>query len=786
MHQRETDSNQPLFNFTDDSFLDTVDPSTNTFVGQFNVGNDVSSDSRVNDVNLVNSRAHRDHRNPPPQPNLIPKDPCFPVDVPWSIYQPPRNDMVPRVQPGPFHIRNNEWNSLATQPTIHVHQEQAEMTYPHVVHSNISHATPHSIISHQDVRERRSAHDIDNVVTNSIPLHPSGFPIANVEAGHHPNPGMFRNTFSEACSVPSRHVAHPVYDSNIVHNTNVRNTNIVRNTNVRNANIVRNTNVRKTNVRNANIVRNPNSRNTNVVRNANVHNTNVVQRVNRQVVGRNRTQGNTRRTNQDITKYIKELPPQGILDENFDKLVGLGEATFKKLLNKVCDGDSPITLPSNPTKTIQLHKNQSKVQACKPEDQTTSKSHDITPQVSDKRSNQQDKQQDSKGSEDGSVPTKGGKRKPRTYAHAVPSQHCHICSRKPTAESPHVCCGNLIYGRCRKTVCKRCFSQFNWDITEAINAAPGSWKCPHCRDECPSRAQCVIYNRTSDRRRQKTLDGRKRKVEAGPSGVNEPASKRQQCGSNAPDPAAKEAGAVDTPGQAQNDGEPVMTRVQTEGTEPTCRTVSQAAETHFLSGTNSSAKTPENVETSVCHDQQQDCTITPIPVSAENMINTLKGSSHIVGTTEQKEMLRNIMENRMETHCGLVESDTDMFPGASPEVDEGGQFWNTPDELSTYSAYGTYSSNQNDVSNNTPSEEKEGMTDATFVHPMLLGVDSSLESDCLVSNMGNETEWDEGVHDILDKQSDIREDCEWISDWLNDDPDVLEGAHEFNHDSFSE
>lgn len=746
MHQKETSSKQEPFNFTDILYLDTNDPSTNTYEGQFNIGN-VSNESRVNDINLVNSHTHRDYRSPSPHPNFVPTDPRFPVfDAPWSIYQPPRNEMVSRVQPRRFEMRNSEWNHPTTQPTtVHVHHKQVETTSPHVVHSNIQRATPHSMISHQAMRERRNVRRINHVARNNVPSQPSGFPILDVEEGHRPAHGMFRDTSPETCSVPSRHVVHPTYDRNVVYNTNA---------------------AHRTNV---------------------VHNTNVVQRINRQVIGRNRfIQGNTRKPNQVPTKYAKDLPPQEILDENFDALLQMGEDCFKELLNKICEDDS-ITPSSSQTKTIQVHNNQSEIQACKPEDQTPSKSHDIIPQVSDKRSNQQDKQQDSKDGED-DVTRKGGKRKPRTYAHAVPSQHCHICSRKPSAESPHVCCGNLMYGRCRKTVCKRCFSQFNWDITEAINAVPGSWKCPHCREECPSRAQCVIYNRTSDRRRKRTLDSRKRKVdEAGPSGVNVPAPKREQCGSNAPDPAAKEARAVDTPGQTQNDGELVTTSVQTEGTEPTCQTISQAGETYFPSGTNSSARTPENVETSVCQDQQRDSTHDPIPVSAENMINTLKSSSHIVGTTEQKEMLRHMMEDRMVSHCGLVESDTDMFPGISPEVDEGGQIWNkAPEELSTNSAYGTYSSNQKVVDNNTSSEEKEGMTDDMFVHPMLFGADSSLESDCLVSTMGNETKWDEGTHDILEKQLDTREDCEWISGWLNDDPDVSDSEHEFNHDSFLE
>lgn len=103
---------------------------------------------------------------------------------------------------------------------------------------------------------------------------------------------------------------------------------------------------------------------------------------------------------------------------------------------------------------------------------------------------------------------KPAKRKPRTYSKAIPSQHCHVCSRRPTVESPHVSCGNLAKGRCRKTVCRKCFLQYGWDMNDAQNSQISGWVCSHCAGECPIRAQCHIYDRTSERRRNKAVSHR--------------------------------------------------------------------------------------------------------------------------------------------------------------------------------------------------------------------------------------------------------------------------------------
>jgi hypothetical protein len=118
---------------------------------------------------------------------------------------------------------------------------------------------------------------------------------------------------------------------------------------------------------------------------------------------------------------------------------------------------------------------------------------------------------DSDNRPNGRVPKTASKRKPRTYSRAIPSQHCHICSRRPTEESPHAACGNLNKGKCRKTICRKCFNQYKWDVEAAKFASVTGWVCPHCQGICPDRAQCHIYDRTSERRRNKTVNHRKSK-----------------------------------------------------------------------------------------------------------------------------------------------------------------------------------------------------------------------------------------------------------------------------------
>lgn len=110
----------------------------------------------------------------------------------------------------------------------------------------------------------------------------------------------------------------------------------------------------------------------------------------------------------------------------------------------------------------------------------------------------------------------GGVRKPSLSAtdgwkgRSTPSRFCHICSR--TAKKVALlACGNLASGACRKVVCEKCFAEYGWDWNRAAAlAARGAWQCTHCRRACPRRAQCAIYRRTNERRREQQQQARAR------------------------------------------------------------------------------------------------------------------------------------------------------------------------------------------------------------------------------------------------------------------------------------
>lgn len=92
----------------------------------------------------------------------------------------------------------------------------------------------------------------------------------------------------------------------------------------------------------------------------------------------------------------------------------------------------------------------------------------------------------------------------------VPSKFCHICLRRKTRVDL-LPCGNLIVdGSCTKVICAKCFEKFKWSWFEAV-AEGSDWTCTHCREECPPRATCHIYNRTNGRRSKRLIQEKLKK-----------------------------------------------------------------------------------------------------------------------------------------------------------------------------------------------------------------------------------------------------------------------------------
>jgi hypothetical protein len=91
------------------------------------------------------------------------------------------------------------------------------------------------------------------------------------------------------------------------------------------------------------------------------------------------------------------------------------------------------------------------------------------------------------------------------------SRFCHVCTRSVNSVSVAYCC-NIAKGSCRKIICSKCAKEYGWqDVLDAI-ASPFiavTWSCVHCREICPSRAQCATYKRINFQRR---LRGKKRKM----------------------------------------------------------------------------------------------------------------------------------------------------------------------------------------------------------------------------------------------------------------------------------
>lgn len=97
-----------------------------------------------------------------------------------------------------------------------------------------------------------------------------------------------------------------------------------------------------------------------------------------------------------------------------------------------------------------------------------------------------------------------------------PSKFCHICVRS-SEQVLLIPCSNVVTSVCRKAVCQKCFHKHGmmaqWDSAVknrsiikqvhegVIDTLPdGVWTCPHCRNSCPSSAQCKIYAKTNRKR----------------------------------------------------------------------------------------------------------------------------------------------------------------------------------------------------------------------------------------------------------------------------------------------
>lgn len=95
------------------------------------------------------------------------------------------------------------------------------------------------------------------------------------------------------------------------------------------------------------------------------------------------------------------------------------------------------------------------------------------------------------------------RRRSRTYAEPRQARQCHICARRVDL----VACSNIRQSTCVKSICRRCFRQYNLDLQEA-ERNNSTWQCTHCLGSCPRTARCHVYNRTSERRRIRNLTQR--------------------------------------------------------------------------------------------------------------------------------------------------------------------------------------------------------------------------------------------------------------------------------------
>lgn len=96
-------------------------------------------------------------------------------------------------------------------------------------------------------------------------------------------------------------------------------------------------------------------------------------------------------------------------------------------------------------------------------------------------------------------------KKPKTYAHPVPSRYCHICSRDSSTRNRRLGhCFNLTNGTCQKAYCHLCCEKYEVKFAE-ITRPDSRWVCFHCTNDCPPGSRCESYSRAAEKRRMQGL-----------------------------------------------------------------------------------------------------------------------------------------------------------------------------------------------------------------------------------------------------------------------------------------
>uniref|UniRef100_A0A7S1TIE4 Zinc-finger domain-containing protein n=1 Tax=Compsopogon caeruleus TaxID=31354 RepID=A0A7S1TIE4_9RHOD len=164
------------------------------------------------------------------------------------------------------------------------------------------------------------------------------------------------------------------------------------------------------------------------------------------------------------------------------------------------------------------------------DDQGTNLRHGIVPPLQHLPRNQTSTPMDVEGStpanENQTVLKPVRQFKVKKYFKRIPSHHCHIC-RRSALMIPTVVCLNIRGGLCRKVVCQKCFETYQWDFESAAKEDSG-WLCTHCREVCPPRAQCFIYQRVNTRRKIRNMEKMKARKLADMKGEGEQKQGKQE------------------------------------------------------------------------------------------------------------------------------------------------------------------------------------------------------------------------------------------------------------------